>query len=75
MQPTAQPHIKKTKDSRHKHSPSAAARLFHSPFGTPPLGEPEGAAIIYAASAFVFFSCIATTTAFFFFLFSFGKYY
>ena len=70
MQPTAQYPHKKTKDSRHKHSPSAAARLFHSPFG-----GPEGAAIIYAASAFVFFSCIATTTAFFFFLFSFGKYY
>ena len=37
--PAHNTHIKKTKDSRHKHSPSAAARLFHSPFGTPPLGD------------------------------------
>ena len=30
-------------------------------------------AIIYAASAFGFFNCIANATAFFFFLFSFGN--
>ena len=34
---------------------------------------PAHKAIIYAASAFGFFICIADTTAFFFFLFSFGN--
>ena len=34
---------------------------------------PTHKAIIYAASAFGFFICIANTTAFFFFLFSFGN--
>ena len=34
---------------------------------------PQHKAIIYAASAFGFFICIADTTAFFFFLFSFGN--
>jgi hypothetical protein len=37
--------------------------------------KPRQKAIIYAASAFVFFSCIADSSAFFFFLFSFGKYF
>ena len=36
---------------------------------------PSHSAIIYAASAFGFFICIANTTAFFFFLFSFGNIY
>lgn len=35
--------------------------------------SPTHKAIIYAASAFGFFICIADTTAFFFFLFSFGN--
>ena len=34
---------------------------------------PTHKAIIYAASAFGFFICIADTNAFFFFLFSFGN--
>ena len=61
--------IKKTKDSRHKHS--TAAQFFVMVF----FKKPRQKAIIYAASAFVFFSCIANRTAFFFFLFSFGKYF
>ena len=35
--------------------------------------SPPHKAIIYAASAFGFFICIADATAFFFFLFSFGN--
>lgn len=35
--------------------------------------SPTHKAIIYTASAFGFFICIANTTAFFFFLFSFGN--